>query len=420
MTRLGDILVAIGAVPEAQVREALDGQIIYGGRLGTNLLEMGAVTEENLAQGLGRQHRCPALAGDIGVEQHALGLLKADRVDRLEAVPLRMEGRRLVVLVRDPRDLAKLDELSFATGKEVRAVVVAESRLFELMRRHYGVHRPMRGVEAVASRMVRHAAAERAAAEAGPDLMDEADFAALYDHDGAGVSTPVPARAPTPAPPGRPPGQRPTPPPLPRRDAFQGALVSTEEVLAALQIDAEKSTERDGRAIALTQDGGADAPPLSFEEAVQALAGVEGREAIALVVLRCARSHFRRAVLLTVRGRQVHGWEGLGVGLTPQTVARLHVGLDHPGVFQTVVQSQAHFLGPLQKTEANVRFLRALGAGAPRNSFAMPILARGQVVNVLYGDNGRGEMVDAGGIGDLLILATKISHSYDVLLARAR
>jgi hypothetical protein len=420
MARLGDILVAIGAVQEPQVREALDGQVIYGGRLGTNLLEMGAVSEENLAQGLGRQHRCPALAGEIGVEQQALGLLKADRVDRLEAVPLRMEGRRLVVLVRDPRDLGKLDELSFATGKEVRAVVVAESRLFELMRRHYGVHRPMRGVEAVASRMVRQASPERVAgAEAGPDLMDEADFAALYDHTGTGrTPAPVPlAAAPTPAP-VRP--SRPTPPPLPRRDAFHGALVSTEEVLAALQIDAEKSTDRDGRGISLSHDGGADAPPLSFDEAVQALAGVEDREAIALVVLRCARSHFRRAVLLTVRGPQVHGWEGLGVGLTPQTVARVHVGLDHPGVFQTVVQSQAHFLGPLQKTEANVRFLRALGGGAPRNSFAMPILARGQVVNVLYGDNGRGELVDAGGIGDLLILATKISHSYDVLLARAR
>jgi hypothetical protein len=191
-------------------------------------------------------------------------------------------------------------------------------------------------------------------------------------------------------------------------------------VLAALQIDAEKTTGRDGRVIAISGEGSADAPPLGFDEAVKALAGVEDREAIARTVLRFARSRFRRSVLLTVRGPQVDGWEGLGIGLTPQTVARVHVGLGNPGVFQTVVQSRAHFLGPLQKTEANVRFLRALGGGAPRNSFAMPVLARGQVVNVLYCDNGRGELVDAGGIGDLLILATKISQSYDVLLARAR
>jgi hypothetical protein len=101
-------------------------------------------------------------------------------------------------------------------------------------------------------------------------------------------------------------------------------------------------------------------------------------------------------------------------------VARIHASCRQPGVFRTVVESQAHFLGPLQKTDANIRFLRALGGGAPRNSFAMPVLARGEVVNVLYADNGRGQLVDPDGVGELLILATKITRSYDVLLSRAR
>lgn len=419
MARLGEILQSLGAVEEPRLREALEGQVIYGGRLGTNLLELGAVTEEALAQALGAQHGCPALWGELGLDQKALALLAPDRVDRLEAVPLRLEGRRLAVLVRDPRNLTALDELAFATGKEVRPVVVAESRLFELMRRHYGLHRPVRGVEAVASRAVRHEAGEAvAAAGGGPDLMDEADFAALYDHVASGAAPPgrPPAAGAPPA--GGPP--RPGPPPLPAGDAFQGALVNDGEVLAALQVDAERSVERTGGGISLSPPTGVEAPPLSFEEAGKALDGVEDREAIARVVLRCARSHFGRAVLLTVRGRQADGWEGLGAGVTPQTVARIHVHLDQPGLFQTVVASRAHFLGPLQKTEANVRFLRALGGGAPRNSFAMPVLARGQVVNVLYGDNGRGALVDPGGVGELLILATRIAKSYDVLLSRAR
>jgi hypothetical protein len=41
------------------------------------------------------------------------------------------------------------------------------------------------------------------------------------------------------------------------------------------------------------------------------------------------------------------------------------------------------------------------------------------VVNVLYADNGKGGQVDSGDLGELLILATKIAQSYDVLLARA-
>lgn len=402
MARLGEILVSRGSVPGEKVREAAEGQVIYGGRLGTNLLEMGAVTEEDLAQALAQQHGCPGLWGEIGSQLRAMELLQADLVDRLEAVPLRLDGRRLSVMFRDPRDLARVDQVAFATGKEVRPVVVAESRLWWLMRRHYALHRPMRGVELLASRAPPDLRSPGPAAPTGPDLMDEAEFAALYER--------LPAQqARVPAAPGGPAG----------RDGFQGKLVSTEEVLAALQVEVEETSERTVPAIGLAPSAEEPAP-LAFEEAVRALEGVADRDAIARVVLRCARSRFRRAVLLTVRGAEADGWEGLGEGLSPQTVARIHASCRQPGVFQTVVGSQAHFLGPLQKTDANIRFLRALGGGAPRNSFAMPILARGQVVNLLYADNGRGQLVDPDGVGELLILATKITRSYDVLLSRAR
>lgn len=403
MAKLGEILVARGAVAREQVREALDGQVIYGGRLGTNLLELGAVTEEDLAQALAQQHGCPALWGEIGGELRAMELLQADRVERLEAVPLRLDGRRLSVMFRDPRDLARVDQVAFATGKEVRPVVVAESRLWWLMRRHYALHRPMRGVELVASRAPPDLRLPTPPPPGGPDLMDEAEFAALYQKLPAQQAR-APSRAPAEV------------QPVAAAGGFQGTLVSTEEVLAALQVEAEQTSERALPAIGLPQE----LPPLGFDEAVRALEGVADRDAIARVVLRCARSRFRRALLLTVRGAQADGWEGLGEGLSPQAVAAIHASCRQPGVFRTVVESQAHFLGPLQKTGANIRFLRALGGGAPRNSFAMPVLARGEVVNVLYADNGRGQLVDPDGVGELLILATKITRSYDVLLSRAR
>ena len=57
-------------------------------------------------------------------------------------------------------------------------------------------------------------------------------------------------------------------------------------------------------------------PPLTFKEAVAALDGVQDRDAIAQVVLRYARSRFKRAVLVTLRN-VVLGWDGMGEGLTP-------------------------------------------------------------------------------------------------------
>jgi hypothetical protein len=160
--------------------------------------------------------------------------------------------------------------------------------------------------------------------------------------------------------------------------------------------------------------------PLGFTEAMRALEGVTARDAIATAVVRYARSRFARAVLLTVQGGAAHGWVGLGNGLGRDAVRRLHVRLGTPGIVDTVVRTQAHFLGPIPKTEANIRLLKAIGGGVPANALVVPILAMGQVVNVFYADGGKGKLVDAGGVGELLILATRIAKSYDALVARVR
>jgi hypothetical protein len=98
----------------------------------------------------------------------------------------------------------------------------------------------------------------------------------------------------------------------------------------------------------------------------------------------------------------------------------MNLVLGTPGILDTVVRTQAHFLGPIPKTEANIRLLKALGGGVPGNAFVVPILATGRVVNLFYADNGKGAVVDAGGVGELLILATRIAKSYDTLLQRVR
>jgi len=159
--------------------------------------------------------------------------------------------------------------------------------------------------------------------------------------------------------------------------------------------------------------------PLSFEDALRFLDGVEARSTIARTVLRHARTRFARAVLFTVHAGEAHGWAGLGAGLTPQAVHAIRIPLGLPGVLETVVTSRSHFLGPLPRTWSNIRLLKGLGGGVPRNALLVPIVARGRVVNVLYGDRGRGELVDAAGLGELLVLAARIAQSYDALAGRA-
>jgi hypothetical protein len=158
---------------------------------------------------------------------------------------------------------------------------------------------------------------------------------------------------------------------------------------------------------------------VGFDEAVRLLQGVDDRSAIARTVLRYARTKFRRALLLTVNRGAAQGWAGLGEKLSREAVARVRLRLGTPGIVETVVSTRAHFLGPIPKTESNVRLLKQLGGGVPGNAFLVPILVRGRVVNVFYADNGKGGMVDAGDLGELLILATRIAQGYDALLGRA-
>jgi hypothetical protein len=430
------MLVKEGACSDEAVRDALKNQIIFGGRLGTNLLEIQAVSEEALARTLGRQHGLPALFGDMKLDSHATALLTPEIAERYDAIPYALADRRLALIVVDPRNLAMLDEVAFATGKQVHPLVAPEARVWALLRQHYAIDRHLRGIDVDFSKIKARIEKNRGLGPEEPDrgrpghvpgsdeLMDESAFAELYS-----VKGPPPPPASPAAPPGPVRAAAPSTPddiieltdllepdapaPPPPRVSPQAAA----EVLAAL-------SQRPGHApparLERPRMPEPEPSPLSFAEAARFLEGVDERDAIAKTVLRYARSKFKRAVLLTVHRGAAHGWAGLGEKLGPEAVRRMHLALGSPGILDTVVTRQAHFLGPIPKTEANIRLLKALGGGVPGNAFLVPIRALGRVVNVFYADNGKGDVVDASDVGELLILATRIAKSYDTLLQRVR
>lgn len=436
--------------PDA-IRGALRNQVIFGGRLGTNLLEMGAIAEDALAAALGRRHRLPALCGELPLEPKALSLLRAEVADRHDVVPYLVADRRLAILACDPSNLRMLDEVAFATGKQVHPIVVPEARLWTLLRRAYGVARQLRGIDVEFGSLKdggAPAVAPRAAPPppgAAPDLLGEGDFEALYARRGAFELQPPRGRAMGSGPDqaGRPPlaGGTAARGPAPAAAEPAGGAARDEppddiiELTDLLCPDDEVPLAADLLASLARVPGHApparlvapaapreepEPTPLRFEDALRALEGVTDRGAIARTVLRYARSHFRRAVLLTVNRDVAQGWAGLGEGVGADQVRRLRLPLGAPGIVDTVVRTRAHFLGPIPKTEANIRLLKRLGGGVPGNAFLVPILALGRVVNVFYADDGRGGVLDAAGVGELLILATRIAKSYETLVARVR
>ena len=63
MARLGELLTSARLIDQEMVDRALRAQVVWGARLGTNLVELGAIDIESLGRALGRQHGMPAAMG---------------------------------------------------------------------------------------------------------------------------------------------------------------------------------------------------------------------------------------------------------------------------------------------------------------------------------------------------------------------
>ena len=127
---------------------------------------------------------------------------------------------------------------------------------------------------------------------------------------------------------------------------------------------------------------------------------------------------FRRALLLQVQGEVALGWDGLGEGLE-QAAHIVAIPLSAPSAFQLVVKTRSHFLGPLQKTPLNIRFLAQLGKKVPLSSMIVPILHRGRVSHLLYLDNGHKQQAPTD-VGEMLILSQRIGQTVEALVQRKR
>lgn len=144
--RLGEIFIQKGMITQAQLEQALHAQLIYGGHLGTCLIEQGIVNEEQLGRVLSDSFKVPY----AGVERFAeiprsvIQTLPPRTVDKVHAIPFEKHGKILSVAMIDPTDLPTLDEVAFASGCRIDPWVAPEVRILQAMERYYDIPRRQR------------------------------------------------------------------------------------------------------------------------------------------------------------------------------------------------------------------------------------------------------------------------------------
>jgi len=146
MPTLGQMLLKDKVVTKGQLEEAIQNQVIFGGRLGTNLLELQYVYEDTLAKYLARKHGVPTVDWTMlnRINPKVLKLFTKKLAKNTEGFPIRDSDKEIYVVMADPANLDAIQEIRFATGKEVKPLVLPEVRVFDLLTRFYGIGREMR------------------------------------------------------------------------------------------------------------------------------------------------------------------------------------------------------------------------------------------------------------------------------------
>jgi len=142
-TRIGELLVSGGQIDSTQLDSALSHQRRWGGRLGQAIVRLGFLSEERVLQVVGAQLGAPfVVIGQRVVPPSVIALVPRKIIRARHAFPLEKltEHRRgpLVVAFADPADLMAADEIAFATGLAVKAVLAAEWDIEQAITRHLG------------------------------------------------------------------------------------------------------------------------------------------------------------------------------------------------------------------------------------------------------------------------------------------
>lgn len=136
--KLGELLKEAGFIDDFQLQTALSHQRNWGGKLGSILVELEFVSEEDVARAIAQKMRLPYInLFEPELPEASLKLIKPEIAKKYLVMPIRKEGGSIVVAMADPLDIGDIDELRFHTGLNIKPALALESEIKEAIRKYY-------------------------------------------------------------------------------------------------------------------------------------------------------------------------------------------------------------------------------------------------------------------------------------------
>ena len=136
---LGELIVRAGLLSSVQLDAALAAARASGRRLGEVLVEDELVDERELAQIVAQQEGLEFIdLGKHDLDHEAVDLLSESSARRYLALPYKLEGTAVCVVIADPSDDAALDAVLGEMERPVRFVVATRTEVESALREAFG------------------------------------------------------------------------------------------------------------------------------------------------------------------------------------------------------------------------------------------------------------------------------------------
>jgi hypothetical protein len=378
--RLGDLLIAEKQLSPNQLEAAIEAQCLYGGRLGTSLIELGFLSEIEIARTLSRKLRLPYIEPKLlmQIPPEVIDLVPQKLACKHFVIPCRLDKKRLYLAMSDPTNLTIIDALAFRLGFIIVPVVVPEIRLMLALQKYYQLELSLRfqtlSQNLINGRLKKTAPPAAVAApltktlQAAPSVNEEiievADEDILAEED-------------------------------------HWPLLGEEESLDKLSdLEYQKLVNLPNHLQApIQKDEGASANVMQSTPEVEKLRAVdqhpfvlyckrlnaaEDREDIANAIIDFTEPQQGGVGLLMIKDGVAIGWKGSFNGEPVKDFDQLQIPLEDPSILRTVAETKAPYSGPLPKEVNNILLTTRFSLKPPKSVLLMPLLLRGRLVTLLY------------------------------------
>jgi type IV pilus assembly protein PilB len=137
--RIGDILIAAGAITDEQLKKGLQQQKQKGIQIGKALIQLGYTTQEKIMEALSEQLEIPTIyLNTYHIDKSLLALINENYARTKKVLPLFKLNNTLTVAMVDPLDVFTIDELSQKLSLEIETAVCTEEELNSACDLYYG------------------------------------------------------------------------------------------------------------------------------------------------------------------------------------------------------------------------------------------------------------------------------------------